>query len=156
VKPEDNATEDQSREQAPALAVDTSKPGEDVETSETPVSAPSGVEDFGGWVRASLLPTLQKDGIARIARYEPGDLPEMIEVVREVESAGYAGTGQAQPSTPGKQQQQRMGSEEIERLSKVAYWEAARCGKVSMWLQRLRMNLEEELERYENGGVSSP
>jgi hypothetical protein len=149
VKPEDSVIDGRSREQVSALAADSSKRGEDPEASETPVSAPSNVEDFKDWVRASLLPTLQQDVIARIACYEAGDLPEMIEVVSGVELAGYAGVDEARPSIALDQQQQRIDSEETKHLSKVEYWEAARCGNVSMWLRHLRIDLEEELEGYE-------
>jgi hypothetical protein len=151
VKPGDTVMGGQSREREPVLVDDTSKRGEDTETSETPVSGLSNVKLFREWVMTAVAPpSMPEEMLARIVFYEPDDLPKMIEIVDEAERfIRVASADFIRRTTSGKLQ--GMTSRGRERMCVIVREEVGgRSDNRIEWLDKMRLYLKEEREDYES------
>ena len=110
----------------------------------------AGVEHFRRWMRAAVsTPPVREELHARIALCEPADLPAMINVVREAESACALKLQGLQ----WRMQDERQGAATrdwgyrmglLVSSGDVAWW----GGRIK-WLQSVRMSLERERQRHE-------
>jgi hypothetical protein len=142
--------EGQSREQASAQAADTSKRGEDPGTSEAPAPELSSVELFRELVKTAVAsPSLQEEMLARIVRYGPDDLPEMIEIIDQAKRVIRAENADfIRRETSGKLP--RTTSQDRERMYMIRGELIGKPYRKIEWLERVRRYLEEEREDYEN------
>jgi DNA-binding PadR family transcriptional regulator len=118
----------------------------------------AGVEHFERWLRSSTsMPPVREELLAKISFCAPGDLPRMVEIVREAELVCIAQLGDLGERT--RRARRLAGNDEWRRLMSIivtsgdaAWWEAR-----IRWLQALRQYLQKEVERYEagHGPVSS-
>ncbi len=110
----------------------------------------AGVRHFGAWIRSSIaLPPAREDLLAKIALCTTEDLPRMIEVVQEAEQSCTAKLLRLNRRT--RREREKLGPREWKRrmgvaaaASEAAWWD----GRIA-WLQRLRVDLKIELQRYE-------
>lgn len=151
MKTVDTVIEDQSREQASALAADSSKRRADPGTSEAPVPQLSSVELFREWVMTAVAaPSLQGEMLARIVLYGPDDLPEMIEVVDQAKRFIRAeNTDSIRRATSDKRPRMTGRGREWMRVM-VSNELVGRSHRRIEWLEKMRLYLEEEREDYEN------
>jgi DNA-binding PadR family transcriptional regulator len=125
-----------------------------VQAGELPATAyeatEAGIAHFRRWLRASTAtPPLREELQAKIAFCGPEDLPRMIEIVREAESACAA---QLEDLNERMRRERRLqGDDQWRRLmgmivtaGDVAWWDSR-----IRWLQALRQYLQREGQRYE-------
>jgi DNA-binding PadR family transcriptional regulator len=112
-------------------------------------ATPAGVEHFQKWMWASVAtPPVREELHAKIALCRPADLPRMVAVVREAESVC---TGKLQ-SLNLRVRARRLDLDHDDFRARMdlvvstgdqAWWESR-----IKWLQRVRVYLEEEWQRY--------
>jgi DNA-binding PadR family transcriptional regulator len=113
-------------------------------------ATPAGIEHFRGWITSSIpTPPIREELHAKIALCKPAQLLAMIQVVREAEKAcmvqlqGLQWRMQdRQHSTATRDWAQRM--DLLVKSGDVAWWD----GRIK-WLQKVRIFLEKERQRYE-------
>jgi DNA-binding PadR family transcriptional regulator len=113
---------------------------------------PGGVEHFRRWLRASAsIPPAREELLAKIAFCGPGDLPRMVEIVRDAE---LACTARLNELNERMRSQRRVASDDgwrqlmtlIVTASDVAWWD----GRIK-WLGEVRRYLQREGQHYQAG-----
>jgi len=120
---------------------------------ETPPAARTNLEFFRRWVMPAASTTSIPELRARIAGYRPEDLPEMIEALREAETACAIGLGDLNEQIRNERQQ--AGVQRGECDMSILIWAEAtgRWDSRIAWLQNVRRYLEKEQQRHEDAGA---
>ncbi len=109
---------------------------------ETPLAGRADIELFRSWVMPSTLTPSVQELRCRIAHYGPGDLPKMIEIVREAEIACMVGLGDLNRQIRGEREEASVQSVELD-MSILIWADAVERwhGRIT-WLQNVRRFLE--------------
>lgn len=115
------------------------------------VPTPAGTQHFRRWLTcAAAMPPVREELHAKIALCEPSDLPMMIRIVRDAETAcmnrlhklRWDIQDDAETESAARSWRDRMGL--LVRSGDAAWW-----GARVAWLQEIRKFLEKEKQRYE-------
>jgi hypothetical protein len=111
------------------------------------------MELFRDWVMPAVSTTSIPELRARIAGYGPEDLPEMIEAVREAETACAIGLGDLNRQIRNERQQADVQRGECD-MSILIWAEATgRLDSRIAWLQNVRRYLERAQRQHEDAGA---
>lgn len=120
------------------------------EAIETPANRPTSIEHFERWVLASVsMPAICEELHAANLRYEPEDLPAMIEIVREAEMFCIQRLQECGRRSRPEQETTDIGewARTIELL--VTHREVMEWNTRIKWLQEVRRHLEKKRQRSE-------
>lgn len=119
---------------------------------ETPSAARMDVV-FRNWVMPGVSTTSIPELRTRIAGYGPEDLPEMIEAVREAETACAIGLGDLNRQIRNEREEADVQRGECD-MSILIWAEATeRWDSRITWLQNVRRYLEKEQRQHEDAGA---
>jgi len=111
---------------------------------------------FRNWAMASVpVPRALDDLRGCIELYQPDDLPEMIEILREAEHACRAGLDDVKTLSQNERQQRSAQNTE-HRLSIIVHAESfGQWGRRIQFLQEVRHFLEREWQSYQTDSASN-